>query len=256
LLVLEGKLGLVTGVANRRSIGWGIGQALSKAGARLAFTYQERVGDTVGELVATLPNAFTLPCEVTDDAQVDETFERIDREFGGLDILVHSIAFAPREALENPFIETSRDAFRTAMEISAYSLIQLARKAAPLMEKRGGGSIITMTYLGSDRVFPKYNVMGVAKAALESSVRYLSSDLGPANIRVNAISAGPIRTLAARSIKGFTRMEEHVREVAPLRRNTEATEVGDVAVFLASDMSRNVTGVTLFCDSGYHIMGM
>ncbi len=254
--MLEGKLGLVTGVANRRSIGWGIGQALSKAGARLAFTYQERVGDTVGELVATLPNAFTLPCEVTDDAQVDETFERIDREFGGLDILVHSIAFAPREALENPFIETSRDAFRTAMEISAYSLIQLARKAAPLMEKRGGGSIITMTYLGSDRVFPKYNVMGVAKAALESSVRYLSSDLGPANIRVNAISAGPIRTLAARSIKGFTRMEEHVREVAPLRRNTEATEVGDVAVFLASDMSRNVTGVTLFCDSGYHIMGM
>lgn len=254
--MLEGKLGLVTGVANRRSIGWGIGQALSKSGARLAFTYQERVGETVGELVATLPNAFTLPCEVTEDASVDEAFERIDREFGGLDILVHSIAFAPREALENPFLETSRDAWRTALEISAYSLAQLARKAAPLMEKRGGGSIITMTYLGSDRVFPKYNVMGVAKAALESTMRYLASDLGPKNIRVNAISAGPIRTLAARSIQGFSRMEEHVREISPLRRNTEAAEVGDVAVFLASEMSRNVTGITLFCDSGYHIMGM
>jgi enoyl-[acyl-carrier protein] reductase I len=254
--MLEGKLGLVTGVANRRSIGWGIGQALAKAGARLAFTYQERVGDTVNELAATLPNATTLPCEVLDDAQVDETFERIDREFGGLDILVHSIAFAPREALEGRFVDTTRDAFRTTMEISAYSLAQLARKAAPLMEKRGGGSIITMTYLGSDRVFPKYNVMGVAKAALESTARYLASDLGPQNIRVNAISAGPIRTLAARSIQGFPRMEEHVREVAPLRRNTDAAEVGDVAVFLASDMSRNVTGLTLFCDSGYNIMGM
>ena len=254
--MLEGKVGLVTGVANRRSIGWGIGQALSNSGARLAFTYQERVGDTVNELVATLPNAWTLPCEVTEDAQVDEAFERIDREFGGLDILVHSIAFAPREALENPFLETSRDAWRTALEISAYSLAQLARKAAPLMEKRGGGSIITMTYLGSDRVFPKYNVMGVAKAALESTMRYLASDLGPKNIRVNAISAGPIRTLAARSIQGFSKMEEHVREIAPLRRNTDAAEVGDVAVFLASEMSRNVTGITLFCDSGYHIMGM
>jgi enoyl-[acyl-carrier protein] reductase I len=254
--MLEGKLGLVTGVANRRSIGWGIGQALSHAGARLAFTYQERVADTVGELAATLPNAFTLPCEVTDDAQVDEAFERVDREFGGLDILVHSIAFAPRNALENPFLETSRDAWRTALEISAYSLILLARKAAPLMAKRGGGSIITMTYLGSDRVFPKYNVMGVAKAALESSVRYLASDLGPQNIRVNAISAGPIRTLAARSIQGFSKMEEHVREMSPLRRNTEAAEVGDVALFLASDLSRNVTGITLFCDSGYHAMGM
>jgi enoyl-[acyl-carrier protein] reductase I len=254
--VLEGKLGLVTGVANRRSIGWGIGQALANSGARLAFTYQERVGDTVSELAGTLPNAFTLPCEVTDDAQVDETFERIDREFGGLDILVHSIAYAPREALENPFLETSREAWQTALDISAFSLAQLARKAAPLMEKRGGGSIITMTYLGSDRVFPKYNVMGVAKAALESTVRYLASDLGPLNIRVNAISAGPIRTLAARSIQGFSKMEEHVREISPLRRNTEAAEVGDVAVFLASDMSRNVTGITLFCDSGYHIMGM
>jgi enoyl-[acyl-carrier protein] reductase I len=254
--MLEGKLGLVTGVANRRSIGWAIGQALSKAGARLAFTYQERVGETVNELVATLPNASTLPCEVLDDAQVDETFERIDREFGGLDILVHSIAFAPREALEGRFVDTPRDAFRTTMEISAYSLAQLARKAAPLMEKRGGGSIIAMTYLGSDRVFPKYNVMGVAKAALESTARYLASDLGPVNIRVNTISAGPIRTLAARSIQGFSRMEEHVREVAPLRRNTDAAEVGDVAVFLASDMARNVTGVTLFCDSGYNIMGM
>ena len=255
--MLEGKLGLVFGVANRRSIAWGIGQALANAGARLAFTYQEdRVRDTVVDLAGTLPGTFTLPCNVQDDAQVDETFEHVDREFGGLDILVHSIAFAPREALENPFLETTRDDFRTAMDVSVYSLIHLARKAAPLMERRGGGSIVTMTYLGSDRVFPKYNAMGVAKAALESSVRYLASDLGPQNIRVNAISAGPIRTLAARSIQGFPRMEEHVREVAPLRRNTEAAEVGDVAVFLASNLSRNVTGITLFCDSGYHAMGM
>ncbi len=255
--MLEGKVGLVFGVANRRSIAWGIGQALAGAGARLAFTYQEdRVKEFVNDLAATLPGTFTLPCDVLNDAQVDEAFERVDREFGGLDILVHSIAFAPREALENPFVETTRDAFRTAMDISAYSLVQLARKAAPLMEKRGGGSIITMTYLGSDRVFPKYNVMGVAKAALESCVRYLASDLGPKNIRVNAISAGPIRTLAARSIQGFPRMEEHVREVSPLRRNTEAAEIGDVAVFLASNLSRNVTGVVLFCDSGYHAMGM
>ncbi len=254
--VLNGKLGLVTGVANRRSIGWGIGQALANAGARLAFTYQERVGETVKELAATLPNTLTLPCEVLDDAQVDETFAVVEREFGGLDILVHSIAYAPREALEGRFTDTSREAFRTTLEISTYSLTLLARKAEPLMLKRGGGSIITMTYLGSERVFPKYNVMGVAKAALESSVRYLASELGPQNIRVNAISAGPIRTLAARSIQGFPRMEEHVREVAPLRRNTDAAEVGDVAVFLASDLSRNVTGITLFCDSGYHAMGM
>jgi enoyl-[acyl-carrier protein] reductase I len=255
--VLEGKLGLVFGVANRRSIAWGIGQALANAGARLAFTYQDRVGDTVNDLVAALPNnPFTLPCDVLDDGQVDAAFDRVEHELGGLDILVHSIAFAPREALEGLFADTSRDAFRTALEISTYSLIHLARKAAPLMEKRGGGSVITMTYLGSDRVFPKYNVMGVAKAALESSVRYLASDLGVKNIRVNAISAGPIRTLAARSIQGFPKMEEHVREVAPLRRNTEAGEVGDVALFLASDLSRNVTGIVLFCDSGYHVLGM
>ncbi len=254
--MLQGKQGLVFGVANRRSIAWGIGQALANAGARLAFTYQDRVGDTVNELVSTLPDAFAFPCDVLDDAQVDEAFERVEREFGGLDILVHSIAFAPREALEGLFVDTSRDAFRTAMDISVYSLIHLARKAAPLMEKRGGGSIVTMTYLGSDRVFPKYNVMGVAKAALESTVRYLASDLGPHNIRVNAISAGPIRTLAARSIHGFPKMEEHVRETAPLRRNTEAAEVGDVATFLVSDLARNVTGTVLFCDSGYHVMGM
>jgi len=255
--VLEGKTGLVFGVANRRSIAWGIGQSLANAGARLAFTYQDRVGDAVNELVATLPNnPFTLACDVLDDAQVDETFEKVDQELGGLDILVHSIAFAPRAALENPFVETSRQDFRTALEISAYSLIQLTRKAAPLMEKRGGGSVITMTFIGSDRVFPKYNVMGIAKATLESSVRYLASDLGTKNIRVNAISAGPVRTLAARSIQGFPRMEEHVREIAPLRRNTEPGEVGDVALFLASHLSRNVTGETIFCDAGYHAMGM
>ncbi|MBI4506012.1 MAG: enoyl-ACP reductase [Chloroflexi bacterium] len=253
--MLQGKLGVVFGVANRRSIAWGIAQALSGAGARLALTYQERVGDTVNELAATLPGSMTMPCDVTRDEDIEGTFARLDEAFGGLDILVHSLAFAPHEALAGTFVDTTREAFRIALDVSAYSLVALARAARPLMERRGGGSIITMTYLGSDRVFPRYNVMGVAKAALESSVRYLASELGPPSIRVNAISAGPIRTLAARSIPGFPRMEEHVRQAAPLRRNTEAAEVGDVALFLASDLSRGVTGEVIFCDSGYHVMG-
>jgi enoyl-[acyl-carrier protein] reductase I len=255
-VLLQGKQGVVFGVANRRSIAWAIAQALSGAGARLALAYQERVGDTVRELAATLPDAITMPCDVTRDEDIAATFQRLDEAFGGLDILVHSIAFAPQEALTNPFVDTTREAFRIALDISAYSLVALARAARPLMERRGGGSIITMTYLGSDRVFPRYNVMGVAKAALESAVRYLASDLGPQNIRVNAISAGPIRTLAARAIPGFPRMEEHVRQVAPLRRNTEAAEVGDVALFLASHLSRGITGEVIFCDAGYHAMGM
>lgn len=253
--MLEGKLGLIFGVANRRSIAWGIAQSLAGAGARLALTYQERVGDTVRELAATLKDALTLPCDVLDDAQVDAVFQRVAEEFGGLDILVHSIAFAPREALEGPFLLTSREAFRLTMEVSAYSLTALARQATPLMQRRGGGSIITMTYLGGERVVPRYNVMGVAKAALESSVRYLASELGPQNIRVNAISAGPVRTLAARSIPGFPRMEEHFRQVAPLRRNTDARELGDVALFLCSSMARGITGEVIYADCGYHILG-
>ncbi|MBI2941113.1 MAG: enoyl-ACP reductase [Chloroflexi bacterium] len=254
--MLEGKQGLVFGVANHRSIAWAIAQGLAGAGARLGLTYQERVGDTVKKLAETLPGAWTAPCDVQDEAQVDEVFARTERAFGGLDLLIHSLAFAPREALEGTYLETTREAFQTALDVSAYSLTALARKAAPLMEARGGGAIVTMTYLGSDRVFPHYNVMGVAKAALEASVRYLAYDLGPKNIRVNAISAGPIKTLAARGITGFSRMEAQVREVAPLRRNTEPAEIGDVAVFLCGAASRNTTGHVIFVDSGYHILGM
>jgi enoyl-[acyl-carrier protein] reductase I len=254
--MLEGKKALVFGVANRRSIAWAIAQSLAGAGAQVIFTCQDRVEDTVRELASTLPGSQVMLCDVMDDTQVDRVFAQIDAEHGGLDILVHSIAFAPREALDEPFIRTSREAFRTALEISTYSLTQLARAAEPLMAKRGGGSIMTMTYHGSEKVFPKYNVMGVAKAALEASVRYLASDLGEKNIRVNAVSAGPVRTLAARSISGFTRMEEHARVVAPLKRNTEAAEVGDVALFLCSHLARGVTGEIVYCDNGYNIMGM
>ena len=254
--MLEGKLGLVFGVANHRSIAWGISQALAKAGARLAFTYLDRVGDTVKELAATIPGSLTIECDVQNEAAVDNVFEQVGREFGGLDILIHSIAFAPREALEGKFLDTTREAFLTALDVSAYSLTLLARKAAPLMEARGGGSIVTMTYLGSDRVFPNYNVMGVAKAALESSVRYLAYDLGEKNIRVNAISAGPISTLSARGVRGFSKMRSQVSNVTPLRRGTEAAEVGDVAAFLCSHAARGITGEVIFVDSGYHVLGM
>ena len=255
-MLLEGKTGLVFGVANKRSIAWGISQALAGAGARLAFTYQERVGGNVKRLAATLPDALTIQCDVQSDEEIQAAVDEVDREFGGLDILVHSVAFAPREALDEPFLFTSREAFTTALDISAYSLTGMARAALPLMQKRGGGSIITMTYLGSDRVFPNYNVMGIAKAALEASVRYLAHNLGEYNIRVNAISAGPIKTLAARGIQGFSDMHEGVREVNPLKRNTEVSELGDLALFLCSDMGRGITGDVIFCDAGYHVMGM
>src|SRR5215204_6277173 len=227
---LTGKHGLVVGVANKRSIAWAIAQAATAAGARLAVTYQgERLEENVRDLAEGLQDPLLLPCDVTNDSQIDAVFEAIDRDFGGLDFVVHGAAFAKREDLSAPFSQTSRDGFAMAMDISAYSLIALTRGALPLMEKRGGGSILTLSYLGSERVFPNYNVMGVAKAALEANVRYLAADLGLKNIRVNAISAGPIKTISAMGIGGFSSILNVYRERAPLRRTVDTSEVGDAA---------------------------
>jgi enoyl-[acyl-carrier protein] reductase I len=254
---LAGKTGLVVGVANKRSIAWAIAQALAAQGARLAVTYQgERLAENVRELCASLTDPLLLPLDVTDDGQIVNVFDEIERTFEGLDFLVHGAAFAPREELAAPFLQTTREGFRTSLDISTYSLIALARGAAPLMEKRGGGSIVTLTYLGSERVFPNYNVMGVAKAALEATVRYLASDLGPKNIRVNAISAGPIKTLAASGISGFSGILQHYRDRAPLRRTVDAVEVADAAVFLLGPAGRGVTAEVLMVDGGYHASGM
>jgi enoyl-[acyl-carrier protein] reductase I len=253
----SGKSGLIVGVANKRSIAWAIAQATARRGARLTLTYQGRFEEHVRELSEGLGHApLVLPCDVASDPDIDAVFGRIDQEFGGLDFLVHGAAFAPREELTSPFVATSREGFRVALDVSAYSLIALTRRAAPLMEKRGGGSVLTLTYLGSERVFPNYNVMGVAKAALEASVRYLAADLGPRNIRVNAISAGPIKTLAAAGIGGFSRILDVYRERAPLRRNVEAAEVGEAAAFLLSDDAKAITGDVLRVDSGFHVTGM
>jgi enoyl-[acyl-carrier protein] reductase I len=252
-----GKTGLIVGVANKRSIAWAIAQALAARGARLAVTYQgERLEENVRDLSASLTDPLILPLDVTSDAQIASVFEQVEATFEGLDFLVHGAAFAPREELAAPFVQTTREGFRLSLDISAYSLIALARGAAPLMEKRGGGSILTLTYLGSDRVFPNYNVMGVAKAALESSVRYLAADLGPVNIRVNAISAGPIKTLAASGISGFSSILQHYRDRAPLRRTVETSEVADAAVFLLGPAGRGVTAEVLMVDGGYHASGM
>jgi enoyl-[acyl-carrier protein] reductase I len=256
--VLAGKVALVVGIANKRSMAWAIAQGLQAQGAALVLTYQsERLKENVEELAATLAApALLLPCDVADDAQVDAVFAAIAERHGGLDLLVHGAAFAPREALSAPFLHTSREAFRTALDISAYSLVALARGAAPLMTARGGGSILTLTYLGAERVFPNYNVMGIAKAALEASVRYLAGDLGPQAIRVNAISAGPIKTLAAAGVSGFSSILGVYRERSPLRRNIDAAEVADAALFLLGPSGRAVTGEVLMVDCGYSIMGM
>ena len=255
--MLEGKIGLVFGVANRRSIAWAIARALAGAGARLAFTYQgERIESGVRELAGTLDGSLVLPCDVTRDEELDAVFETVDGELGGLDILIHSVAFAAKEDLEGRYVDTSRANFLMALDISAYSLTAMVRRAEPLMERRGGGSVVTMTYLGGERAVPNYNVMGVAKAALDASVRYLAWDLGTKNIRVNAISAGPIRTLAARSIAGFTKMEEYHAERAPLRRNVDASEVGQTALFLCSSMATGITGEVIHVDAGYNVVGM
>jgi enoyl-[acyl-carrier protein] reductase I len=255
--VLDGKVGLIVGVANKRSLAWAIAQAAAREGARLVLTYQERFAEHSQELAATLdPAPELLPCDVQDDAQIAAVFERIAAGHGGLDFLVHGVAFAARDDLSNPFTDTTRDGFRMAMDISAYSLVALARGARPLFQARGGGSIVTLSFLGSDRVFPNYNVMGVAKAALESSVRYLAADLGPQNIRVNAVSAGPVKTLAAAGIGGFSTILGVVRDKAPLRRTIEASEVADAAVFLLGPGGRGITGEVLLVDAGYHALGM
>jgi enoyl-[acyl-carrier protein] reductase I len=254
---LAGKTGLIVGVANKRSIAWAIAKAASDAGAKLAVTYQgERLGENVRELAEGLPDPLLLPLDVTDDAQIAAVFEGIDQKFGGLDFVVHGAAYAPPHELSAPFVQTSRDGFKVALDVSAYSLIALARGALPLMERRGGGSILTLTYLGSERVFTNYNVMGVAKAALESSVRYLAADLGAKNIRVNAISAGPITTLAAKGIAGFNSILQVYRDRAPLRRTVDTSEVADAALFLLSDAGRAVTAEVLMVDGGYHATGM
>jgi enoyl-[acyl-carrier protein] reductase I len=254
---LEGKTGLIVGVANKRSISWAIAQAASAAGASLVLTYQnDRLAENVRELAATLPNVTILPCDVASDDQITALFATIEGQFGGLDFLVHGVAFAEREDLATPFSQTSREGFRVALDISAYSLIALARGAAPLMEKRGGGSVLTLSYLGSQRVFTNYNVMGVAKAALEASVRYLASDLGPKGIRVNAISAGAIKTLAAYGISGFSGILQAYRDKAPLRRAVDTSEVADAAVFLLGPTGRAITAEVLMVDAGFHAMGV
>lgn len=256
LSLLAGRYGLVFGVANRRSIAWAIAEALHEAGAKLAFTYQgERLKENVEDLASGFgPETPLYPCDVTRDEDIAQVFLQVRKDFGKLHMLLHSVAFAPKEALEGEFVNTSREAFRIAHDVSAYSLVALARAAEPLMTE--GGSIIAMTYHGAVKVVPRYNVMGVAKASLEASVRYLAYDLGPRKIRVNAISAGPVNTLAARGISGFTQMLKHYEERAPLKRNIEARELGAAGLFLASDMSSATTGQVLYVDGGYEIMGM
>lgn len=254
--ILAGKIGIVFGVANKRSIAWAIAQAWKQAGATLAFTYQgERLRENVEELAATFgADTLILPCDVTQDPQIDEVFATLKDRFGSLDLLLHSVAFAPRDALEGHFVNTSREAFRIAHDVSAYSLVALARRAAPLMSR--GGSILAMSYYGAEKVVPHYNVMGVAKASLEASTRYLAYDLGPQKIRVNCISAGPVNTLAARGIAGFNDMLRHYEAHSPLKRNVTSDELGATGTFLASDGSAAITGQVLYVDCGYQIMGM
>ena len=254
----EGKQVLVLGVANKRSIAWAIAQRLAAEGAALAFTYQgERIEKGVRELAESVGGHVVGECDVRSDADLDRVFAATADAFGGgLDCLVHSVAFAAAEDLEGRFTDTPRDRFWMAVDISAYSLVAAAKRAEPLMQGRGGGSILTMTYLGGERAVPHYNVMGVSKATLDASVRYLAWDLGQSNIRVNAISAGPVRTLAARSIAGFTTMEEMFEQRAPLHRHMDAEDCGAAAAYLLSEDARNVTGTTLYVDAGYHAMGM
>jgi enoyl-[acyl-carrier protein] reductase I len=254
----DGKRGLIMGVANRRSIAWAIAKRLADEGAELAFTFQgERIEKTVRELAESVSSPLVTACDVRADDDVARVFAEVGETWAGeLDVLVHSLAFAAAEDLEGRFTDTPRDRFWMALDVSAYSLVAAARAAEPLLAAAGGGSILTMTYLGGERAVPHYNVMGVAKAALDSSVQYLAWDLGQKNVRVNAISAGPVRTLAARSIAGFPTMEAIVEERAPLHRHIAADDVGAAAAYLLSDDARNVTGTTLYVDSGFHAMGM
>jgi enoyl-[acyl-carrier protein] reductase I len=254
--LLAGKTGIVFGVANKRSIAWAIAQAWHKEGAKLAFTFQgERIKENVTELAGTFgADTLILPCDVTKDDEIANVFKTVGEKFGKLNLLLHSVAYAPKEALEGEFVNTSREAFRVAHDVSAYSLVALARAAAPLMTD--GGSIVAMSYYGAEKVVPHYNVMGVAKAALEASTRYLAYDLGPKKIRVNCISAGPVNTLAARGISGFSQMLKHYEERSPLKRNVLPEELGATGAFLASDGAAAITGQVLYVDSGYQIMGM
>jgi enoyl-[acyl-carrier protein] reductase I len=253
--LLEGKKGLICGVANSYSIGWAIAQAAHEAGATLGFTYlNEAIEKRLRPLAESLGSDLILPCDVASDSQIDDLFRSVESRWGSLDFLVHSIAFARREDLEGEYLATSREGFRIALEISAYSLVSLARGAAPLMKE--GGSLLTLTYYGSEKVIRNYNVMGVAKAALEASVRYLAADLGPRRVRVNALSAGAIKTLSAKGIRGFNDMLTVYAEKSPLRRNVDPSEVGRSAVFLLSDWASGITGEVLYVDSGYHILGL
>src|SRR6187401_2058034 len=254
--LLAGKFGVVFGVANKRSIAWAIAQAWHKAGAKLAFTYQgERLKDNVEELAGTFGgDTLLMPCDVTKDEDIARVYSEVGAKFGKLHLMLHSVAFAPKEALEGEFVNTSREAFRVAHDVSAYSLVALARSAAPLMTE--GGSIVAMSYYGAEKVVPHYNVMGVAKASLEASTRYLAYDLGPKNIWVNCISAGPVNTLAARGIAGFTEMLKHYEAKSPLNRNVLPDELGATGIFLATDGAAAITGQVLYVDCGYQIMGM
>jgi enoyl-[acyl-carrier protein] reductase I len=255
-LALQGKIGIVFGVANKRSIAWAIAQAWHRAGAQLAFTYQgDRLKENVEDLAGTFgPDTLLLPCDVSKDEEINRVFSELKQKYGTLHLLLHSVAFAPREALEGDFVNTSREAFRVAHDVSAYSLVALSRSASQLMTQ--GGSIIAMSYYGAEKVVPHYNVMGVAKASLEASTRYLAYDLGPKKIRVNCISAGPVNTLAARGIAGFTDMLKHYEAHAPLKRNVLPEELGATGVFLASDGAAAITGQVVYVDCGYQIMGM
>lgn len=251
---LQGRTAVVFGVANKRSIAWAIAQQMQQAGAQLAITYQnERLKQEADELIAGLPNSQAFQCDVARDEEIARLFGQLKERYGKLDAIVHSLAFAPADDLKGDFVDTSREGFRVALDISAYSLVAVSRAARPLMTD--GGSIVTMTYYGAEKVVPKYNVMGVAKAALEASVRYLANDLGKDRIRVNAISAGPIKTLAARGISGFGEMLKEQAERAPLKRNVDVNEVASTAVFLASDAGTGITGETIYVDCGYNIMG-
>lgn len=253
-LTMEGRTAVVFGVANKRSIAWAIAQALQQAGAKLAITYQnERLEQEAKDLIAALPGAEGFRCDVSRDEEIDQLFSQLKTKYGTLHTLVHSVAYAPAEELKGDFVNTTREGFRIAHDVSVYSFIALARAAAPLMQQ--GGSMITMTYYGAEKVVPHYNVMGVAKAALEATVRYLANDLGKQNIRVNAISAGPIKTLAMRGISGTGEMMKSHAERAPLKRNVDVNEVGSTALFLASDAGSGITGETIYVDCGYNIMG-
>ncbi len=253
---LQGKRALVVGVANERSIAWGIAQALAREGVRLAFTYAgESLERRVRPLAESIGADLVAPCDVTDDAEIEKLFTEIDACWNGLDLLVHSVAFANREDLSGRFVDTSREGFRLALDVSAYSLVALTRAALPRMERAGGGSIVTLTFAGSERVFPNYNVMGVAKAALESAVRYLANDLGPLGVRINAISAGPIKTLSASGVRNFRDMLHLAAERAPLRRNVTIDDVGAMAVALLGAAGAGVTGQVIYVDAGLSILG-